>query len=952
MNREIQKRKKRFWAFCLALMFALVQAVPLEVLAASYTVSWMEETNTYSLGVDSVQPGDEIQYNYMAGSNNETEIVYLDSDGTTLSTVSVTNNNANMSHTVKSYSEVNGTKLDADSFKEWKAVEIEGSSGYPYKLTFQAVAYKQSNIAYVLNGGTNAVANPATYYEGKAVISLEEASKANYSFDGWYTDPDFGTGTGPYTSIQTDWTGDKTLYAKFTADTYTITYHNVDGATNTNPATYAYDEGVASLADASKTGYTFGGWYSDAEFTTAVTSIPATQTGAVDLYAKFTPKTYDIEYELNGGINGVGNPVEYTYGTGVESFADASKIGYTFGGWYSDVAFTTPVTSISATTTDVVKLYAKFTVNEYTITYHLDGGTNGAGNPGSYIYGTGVNGLSDASKTGHTFEGWYSDAAYTDANRVTSISATQVGDIDLYAKFTADTYNITYDLDGGTNAAGNPSTYTYGIGVAQFLDAIKTGYTFGGWFDEGFTTQITSITTGQVGAVSLYAKFTADTYTITYHNVDGATNTNPAAYTYDIGVTSFADASKTGYTFGGWYSDAALTTAVTSISATQTGAVDLYAKFTPITYNITYDLDGGTNAVGNPATYTCGTGVPSLADASKSGYTFGGWYSDAALTTKVTSISATQTGNVKLYAKFTFKKLKGEGSISVADVYYGKTPEAVATSSTNGTSAVTLQYKQKNASDATYTSTRPTKVGEYTARATFAETEVYEKLVVTDDFAIHYLNAPESPYNLDGTKGENGYYKSSVTIYPASGYLIADSLDGNYKEKLEITKSTNSFSTYLKKISTGEKTAGIAVPEIKIDTATPNIKNASSGDTLYGDEAEIIIEDDNLRQVFVNGEPVEFENGKAVLKLSSNQGEENYEIIGVDDAGNKKTIHVVVAADWMKTRQIPAGVKVKLFSKYSYTLGSGTWTVSGDGTTYSGNISFYVNSDGEYSFSN
>ena len=204
MNREIQKRKKRFWAFCLALMFALVQAVPLEVLAASYTVSWMEETNTYSLGVDSVQPGDEIQYNYMAGSNNETEIVYLDSDGTTLSTVSVTNNNANMSHTVKSYSEVNGIKLDADSFKEWKAVEIEGSSGYPYKLTFQAVAYKQSNIAYVLNGGTNAVANPATYYEGKAVISLEEASKANYSFDGWYTDPDFGTGTGPYTSIQTD----------------------------------------------------------------------------------------------------------------------------------------------------------------------------------------------------------------------------------------------------------------------------------------------------------------------------------------------------------------------------------------------------------------------------------------------------------------------------------------------------------------------------------------------------------------------------------------------------------------------------------------------------------------------------------------------------------------------------------------------------------------------------
>ncbi|MBP3505803.1 MAG: InlB B-repeat-containing protein [Lachnospiraceae bacterium] len=450
-------------------------------------------------------------------------------------------------------------------------------------------------------------------------------------------------------------------------------------------------------------------------------------------------------------------------------------------------------------------------------------------------------------------------------------------------------------------------------------------------------------------AISL--KAVAYTQSSITYELNGGTNasTNPNTYYEGKEAVVFADASKTGYTFEGWYSDANFTTQVTAIPITQTGAVNLCAKFTPNTYGITYELNGG-SVTGNPSSYTYGVGVESFADASKTGYTFEGWYSDANFTTQVTAIPVTQMGAVNLYAKFTKIIKDGTGSVTVSDVYYGKVPEPVITSATNGTDHVTIEYKQKDASDDTYTSEKPTKVGEYTVRAIFAETSGYRQVTATDNFSIHYLNAPESPYSIIGTKGENNYYTSKVTILPPAGYSIADSLDGTYKEKLEITTSLDEFYVYLMDISTGEKTTGIKVSAMNIDTVAPVIQNLPSEKIIYGDQAEIIIEDENLKQVLVNGETVTVKNGKAVLQLDSNQGEEQYEIICVDNAGNKSETNLVVAAEWMKTKVIPSGVKVKLYKKYSYTLGSGTWKVTGDDTVYAGGATFYVNSDGEYTF--
>ena len=631
-------------------------------------------------------------------------------------------------------------------------------------------------ITYNLDGGTNDANNPANYTIETDPIILADASKDGYTFEGWYSDSAFTTGN-EVTEIATGSTEPKEFFAKFSdAITYDITY-TLDGGTNdaNNPADYTVETATITLAEASKDGYTFGGWYSEAAFTNQVTEIATGSTKDVVLYAKFDAITYDITYTLDGGTNDANNPADYTVESATITLADASKDGYTFESWYSDAAFTADneVTEITTGSTEPKEFFAKFSdAITYDITYTLDGGTNAANNPADYTVESATITLADASKVGYTFEGWYSDATFTADNEVTEIATGSTGDVILYAKFDAITYDITYTLDGGTNAANNPAKYTVKTETITLADASKTGRTFKGWYSEAaFTNQVTKIATGSTGDISLYAKYSdeytlqlsdvtfsngeitdysntiekniiipdnfdgvavtfigenafqnnqltqvsipssvtsigknafsdntgltsfnlpadyqgssyswsngkksgdeitdfalsyvldedskgdAVDFTITY-SLDGGTNdaNNPADYTVETATITLADASKEGYTFEGWYSEATFTNQVTEIATGSTGPKEFFAKFSDaITYDITYTLDEGTNAANNPADYTVETATITLADATKDGYTFEGWYSEAAFTNQVTEIATGSTGDVVLFAKY------------------------------------------------------------------------------------------------------------------------------------------------------------------------------------------------------------------------------------------------------------------------------------------------------------
>ena len=131
-----------------------------------------------------------------------------------------------------------------------------------------------------------------------------------------------------------------------------------------------------------------------------------------------------------------------------------------------------------------MKLYAKFTANNYNIFYELDGGSNGEGNPDSYTYGIGVASFADAEKEGYTFEGWYADAEFT--TQITSIDATQIRDVTLHAKFVEDEEETTTEEESTTeeettveenttNNSGNEPDDTTSSGTDKKDDVPKTG---------------------------------------------------------------------------------------------------------------------------------------------------------------------------------------------------------------------------------------------------------------------------------------------------------------------------------------------------------------------------------------------------------------------------------------------------------------------------------------------
>ncbi len=293
---------------------------------------------------------------------------------------------------------------------------------------------------------------------------------------------------------------------------------------------------------------------------------------------------------------------------------------------------------------------------KYKVSFDKNGG-NGTTNDIEVLCGGVYGQLPTPTRTGYTFDGWYTAA--TGGSKVTATTTvTETTVHTLHAHWTVNTYTITYNKNSGTITNESKYTsYTYGTGLT-LPTPTRTGYTFGGWYtSSGFTgTAATSISSTTTGNKTYYAKWTANTYTVTY-NKNSGTITNESkytSYTYGTGLT-LPTPTRTGYTFGGWYTSSALTgTTVTSISSTATGNKTYYAKWTANTYTITYNKNSGTITNESKYTsYTYGTGL-TLPTPTRTGYTFGGWYTSSALTgTTVTKISTTVTGDKEYWAKWT-----------------------------------------------------------------------------------------------------------------------------------------------------------------------------------------------------------------------------------------------------------------------------------------------------------
>lgn len=398
-----------------------------------------------------------------------------------------------------------------------------------------------------------------------------------------------------------------TVSISYARKRYKLTYNlnTADAAWVSDPGVKSYRLGAAlkllTQSYVTRAGYTFDGWYTDANCTTAFTATTMPDHD-VTLYAKWTAQggiSYTVEHYQQNVTDD-----EYTL---AETESKTGATGQlTAAGSKSYPGFTAPQSitqqMVKGDGSTVVQVY--YTRNEYTLTYNLNGSgaswTDSAENKfHTDRYGAAVTAPSanDLSRAGYAFGGWYTDEACTSGNEFTATTM-PAENTPLYAKWNAGevNYTVNYYLQNvdGTTYPDTPSETVSGSGVTG--QTVNVQKSFKGFVPKAdSSTSITLKADSAQNVADIY--YTRSQYMLTFKLGDGVTldegyapNDGSIYYGAEIS-TDMTNAKRTGYTFVGWYEDEACQT---EWSGTTMPACDLtlYAKWDTMTYFLRFDWDG------------------------------------------------------------------------------------------------------------------------------------------------------------------------------------------------------------------------------------------------------------------------------------------------------------------------------------------------------------------------
>ena len=258
-------------------------------------------------------------------------------------------------------------------------------------------------------------------------------------------------------------------------------------------------------------------------------SVPADVT---KLTAQWTAPTYAVTLNTNGGTIANGKDVTgYTYGVGATLPTDVTRTGYTFKGWYDNENLTgSPVTAIGGTEMGNKEYWAKWEINQYTITFDTNGGSEIA--PITQDYGTEITAPDNPTRKGYTFKGWDKEIPET----------MPAENITVKAQWEINQYTITFDTNGGSEIA--PITQDYGTEITAPDNPTRKGYTFKGWDKEIPETM-------PAENITVKAQWEINQYTITF-DTNGGSEIAPITQDYGTEITAPDNPTRKGYTFKGW----------------------------------------------------------------------------------------------------------------------------------------------------------------------------------------------------------------------------------------------------------------------------------------------------------------------------------------------------------------------------------------------------------------
>ncbi|TCJ03807.1 InlB B-repeat-containing protein [Cytobacillus praedii] len=465
-------------------------------------------------------------------------------------------------------------------------------------------------VSFNSNGG-NAVANQSVEHDGTAT-KPEDPTKQGYTFAGWYTDNTYST---PY-NFGTTVTTNKTIYAKWAINQYTISFDS-NGGSEVETITADYGAKVAFPTVPTKVGYTFAGWYKDEAFNHTWAFEADQVTGNQMLYAKWEINKYLVSFHSDGGSSVASQTVAHD---GKAKEPDMpTKQGHTFAGWYTDNTYSTQYdfgTLINADKT----IYAKWTVNQYTISFDSNGGS--ALQSVKADFKTKISAPSAPTKVGYTFVGWYKDALF---NHEWAFDEDEVTDDQmLYAKWKIKKYKVSFDSNGGSSVIYQSVDHDGTATVPQ--PPTKQGYTFTGWYTDNTYSTPYDFGTSITGDKTIYAKWIINQYIISFQS-NGGSNVDPLTEDYETKISAPLEPVKAGYIFVGWYKDEQYKNEWIFEADQVTDDQTLYAKWEIKKYKVSFDSTGG-DSIQNQSVSHGGVAIePQF--PTRPGYTFAGWYTDS-----------------------------------------------------------------------------------------------------------------------------------------------------------------------------------------------------------------------------------------------------------------------------------------------------------------------------------
>lgn len=533
------------------------------------------------------------------------------------------------------------TAAEAKTYTGFTAKPITQQTIAPDGSTVVQVYYdrKEYTVTWKPENGTDNVIQ--TYKHG-AELAVPTVSREGYIFGGWGTVPKTVTGDAAYT---VNWEGRDNA----------VTFET-KGGTAVTAQTVKTGNRVAAPSDSAKTGYLFGGWYTDQGCTKAWDFDADTVKSAMTLYAKWTANTYTATFDPNSGVMPEGEETNrsVTYDQPYGKLPTPTKQGYDFAGWFTEKTGGEQILAESSVSTAANQtLYAhwtaglvKYTVNHYQQNVESDEYRKSDSETLNGTTGTVTNAAAKA------YEGF---SVKTFEQKTIAAEGSTV--IDIY--YDRLTYTVQWmngetlmETDGNVRYGAKPAY----DGKTPERTEIGHTFTFAGWNTaaDGTGTALSGSTT-VTGDVIYYAQFndSLNTYSITYENVNGAANSNPKTYIFGTAV-ALADLIRDGYTFGGWFTDSSCSeeNQVTGITATDIENKTFYAKWTANQYTVTFDANKG---MVTPASMTVTYDRPygELPTPARANYTFLGWFTTATSSVKVEATTAmTRAEDHTLYAQW------------------------------------------------------------------------------------------------------------------------------------------------------------------------------------------------------------------------------------------------------------------------------------------------------------